>query len=945
MSKTKLHQVIIKPNDNRDAFAVKAAENMVHPDEWEKFKDLIAESLRKAKSYNVRIKDASRSTLLPDRCHDTIMVSGVRGSGKTTFMLSALHYIEDSMEDRQGVSISGIEPLGIIDPTLIEDKVHIFVNIISLVKQKVEKKALKSNCFTRDDNSLSGSYGQWQKSFKGLAEGLPCIKDVGADGFSGDDWLDSEFVMEKGVQRAHAANTLEKNFHNFIHQSLAFLKKDAFILCFDDIDTKFEKGEPLLDTLHKYLTTPQLITVISGDPQLYSTLVRRKQWDNFSDKQLDQEKRLNRTNFFEGIVNQLEQQYLLKLLKPERRLSLNSLYEKHRLKDRYEIIIELDENYEGQTKQSLADFYDRNLKMIGISTPESWRRFLLSLPIRTQQQLIYEFSNKTSQEQVQKSISQIFWSDLAAKNVDIYLLSNAPQLIVINALRYLIDNEILTEGYSFTPVFSNQMSNGSQFALGACLTSAIKTDSSLIFDYWVRIGISRELLGLLPAIEESKIKAPSLRNFISHCAVYEDRPARYVARLAVSYMRATKGFRTFKATGKKDDYREKPWHGTLPLFGLEEKRKGALSPNETRIDEAIKGLKSSDRLAAIMASLPLSGATDHKGQTVPIYSLYSLLGVIGELVQTIQNTEADRCTTTVISVLKRNSQFREYPLPQWMSDLSTPELSGNSAEHEDPVETIEKNENILENSFVSSLIEWGRKGTRIKASPELLGKSFTRFFYTMNHMDDRLSSENRLGQWMHRIVVAFLNSIVVVEALEKSELNNISIELTNPVTADKNFINNLKNINLNKAHDRLSFSKWMLACPVWQFYLSNSIENLDTFIDYDEFTNNRTNLSIKRRASLTEILDKVLIRGLDKSVSLKRFRVGNKECLDHAVQVFKDQGYSKDEIMTAENNTSDQKKLITILQQKLKAEYAADSIIISTIRSLITRAKKGEITW
>lgn len=57
---------------------------------------------------------------LPDteeRLHNTITISGTRGSGKTSFLLTLLKD-EDVKKD--------CEVLEIIDPTLVEEKGHIF---------------------------------------------------------------------------------------------------------------------------------------------------------------------------------------------------------------------------------------------------------------------------------------------------------------------------------------------------------------------------------------------------------------------------------------------------------------------------------------------------------------------------------------------------------------------------------------------------------------------------------------------------------------------------------------------------------------------------------------------------------------------------------------------------------------------------------------------------
>jgi hypothetical protein len=64
-----------------------------------------------------------------NRVHNTILINSKRGSGKTSFILSMMSD-EEFPKD--------IYPLRIIDPTLIESKEHIFLHIISLIKQAID---------------------------------------------------------------------------------------------------------------------------------------------------------------------------------------------------------------------------------------------------------------------------------------------------------------------------------------------------------------------------------------------------------------------------------------------------------------------------------------------------------------------------------------------------------------------------------------------------------------------------------------------------------------------------------------------------------------------------------------------------------------------------------------------------------------------------------------
>lgn len=84
-----MHDISIRLDDERDAYIVSDIKEFVHKKELEQVKCFIADSLDKAAIYlNSNIK--SKSGILPTRRHDTVMLAGVRGSGKTTFMLTLL---------------------------------------------------------------------------------------------------------------------------------------------------------------------------------------------------------------------------------------------------------------------------------------------------------------------------------------------------------------------------------------------------------------------------------------------------------------------------------------------------------------------------------------------------------------------------------------------------------------------------------------------------------------------------------------------------------------------------------------------------------------------------------------------------------------------------------------------------------------------------------------
>ena len=845
--------IIINLNEDRDAYIVEKPKDIIHVNELNQVWGLLEESIMAAKDYE-------NSEAPFKRKHDTIMLAGVRGSGKTTFMLSLLQYVRRGHMKFECENVGswqkegyGIEVLKIFDPTLIEDRVHVFINIISLIKDSVDEKAKKSNCFKDPDSDNARDYKAWEKSFKKLADGLPAINGVGHDEFSGDAWLDSEFIMDKGVGRAHAANHLERNFHEFVRKSLKFIGKTAFLLCFDDIDTSFGRGWPVLEVLHKYLTTPQFVTILSGDAHLYSILIRDHQWANFSDVLLKMEavSGTERTEY-RDTVSHLEEQHLLKLLKQERRVFLSSIYQKMLYDAKSVFKISVDK--EGKDDKELYDTYVEMMNKLGVEQSErkDTFRFLASQPLRTQKQLLY--AHLKMPKKIAQSIIEIFWTDLASKKVDVSSLRNAPQHVTMYLLDYLVRNKIISEGFGLTPIYSDSLMNGAQFALSSIMSDQINKDPSQIFEYWLRVCMAREMGILMGDRTVARGEGPSLQNFIDHCAFNQRKATRYLARHSTAYMRA---FRGFNFETRKMDYKRYElgaWHGTLPLYARAETIRGSKEDNFGRIDEV---LNNAEPFMRIMGSLPLSGATDHNKRALPIYSIYNLLGIIGQVINYARENRDDLTESSkkVAALLYRNSQFREYPLPTWASTYNMDRFEG------DEQSSLGKEyENVELMAFSEDISKWARIDLNNSISASMLGKVFTRLFYSLNNLDKGFSS-NQLGEWFHRMIVIFLHSSVVVEAMEQIDIAEHKINLTNPVTKDTVFVDNLKKIINAKFHEddtKFVFSKWLLSCPIWNVYLKFKLIDMDIFAEHFILTK-----TIKYKSNLHDLLENVAIKDKD----------------------------------------------------------------------------------
>jgi len=303
-----MEEIVIDLQDSSNAKGYKTG-NLVHQREFSRAKELIEKRLARASSFKHENE--------PTRYNDTISILGSRGSGKTSFLFS----LRD--EFRKNSKAEVLKP---IDPTLIEEKGHIFLTIISLIKESVYNKINLSDVTPND--SAYQKKKEWEDKLRKLADGLPSMDGIGS-GLNDSSWQDAEYIMDKGLKSVKAATNLEVDFNDLVNYALEILKKDAFIIILDDIDVDFRKGWPVLETIRKYLTSPQIIVLLSGDLKLYSKAIRKQQWKNFGKALLKNEAEgQNKMDGYNELVTEMESQYMQKVIKPENRIHLKTLLEK-----------------------------------------------------------------------------------------------------------------------------------------------------------------------------------------------------------------------------------------------------------------------------------------------------------------------------------------------------------------------------------------------------------------------------------------------------------------------------------------------------------------------------------------------------------------------------------------------------------------------------------------
>ncbi len=282
-------KVLIDLSDSTYAHSF-AEQNRIHQVEFDAAVSLVVNQIKRIG------KNKTNEKHVINRVHNTISIFGDRGTGKTSFIRSLFDEIEKRCKGKEELMI-----LGLIDPTLMEEKAHIFLLIISMINDEVKKVIEKGTC--EPGGKAYKQRMDWDACVKKLAKGLPSLDKVGND-YNNTSWQDDEFIMRKGLDDIMAAYQLEENFHKMVDMALDILGKKAFVVAFDDIDINMEKGWRVLETIRKYLTTPKIISLLSGNMYLYNLNVRGQQWEQFDSRLITHEK----SREYVKLVNQLENQ-------------------------------------------------------------------------------------------------------------------------------------------------------------------------------------------------------------------------------------------------------------------------------------------------------------------------------------------------------------------------------------------------------------------------------------------------------------------------------------------------------------------------------------------------------------------------------------------------------------------------------------------------------------
>lgn len=442
------------------------------------------------------------------RSHDAILVSARRGDGKTTFLTDILRLLQQGpdtyreiLPDRVKKSqVAALYPLGIVDPTLIETKQNIVVIVIEKIEMAVKR------VYRLNETAKKGEYEDFRRALHELATGLTLLDGIGDSALHGKDWADADYILERGLEKARSAGAFERAFHLFLEIACDFVRVDAFVLAIDDVDTSFDRGWPVLEALRKYFATPRLKVILAGDIRLYNLLVRQQQWKQISRDFFEIEQKIGVSQSYadqlSSMVGRLQDQYLVKLVRPENRVMLAPLL---RYANNGEILLQVLRSDPGASLPENTFMRRYARRLLGIRALEDRaliRAALLRLPLRSFVQVLVgawdlcapdKIVPRGARRQALAALSSVVSTDFLTLDLGEYDLEDpAPHRVLAALSRWLTTKGFWIKFSRFHPEGSSDTDDLVAMGVAAQMIDLFRRNPQTMIDYWLRICVIRE---------------------------------------------------------------------------------------------------------------------------------------------------------------------------------------------------------------------------------------------------------------------------------------------------------------------------------------------------------------------------------------------------------------------------------------------------------------------
>lgn len=815
-------------------------------------RDQLVESIRNSVTLPDADKSAGLTRFIDESGRNVFFVDGTRGAGKTTFINSVVKSLNSDTGD---VKVS-IKCLPTIDPTKLPRHEPILVTVTARLNKMVSDKL--KGCWSSNDHKKQKE--QWQNHLAQLQRGLHLLtdKEYKPEYFSDALKLDAQLDYSIGGQ------DLSEIFDKLVERACDILGCKAILITFDDIDTQFDAGWDVLESIRKFFNSQKLVVVATGDLRLYSQLIRGKQYENYSKTLLDQEKESARLAERGYMVEHLEQQYLLKLFPVQKRMQLKTMLqlvgEKGRDQHSEKISVLYSKGSDGikvnTVRSALENIVSNGLNIRVGSDLDMYVDELLKQPVRLLMQVMQDYYSRLQASSISESVllrDSLYGAMLSS----IYRvgLNYEQHRIGMDSLcddifRYSRQDQEVNTGFYLRPQSSNE-------ALRNCSVYLASQVSALCDG-----GLS-QLLQLMLVGCGSVSLFDSVQKLVGNHGDRYQQPTdiEFKSYMSIGRRESVTNWANRSCAVISDDGSLNTSPGVyLGMIHMSKKKRAAYKALDINAERGLAKVA----LAASLSSALTPSPTD-------FLSVFNLIGAIADLadvdtgaseIKEIETT-AEHAPAIHKKIILENESFRKAVIkiiakPTCVAPLWSRYAEKGVGEEVDELDVVDEKD--ISASIVL-LIKWNRLvrqlSSKIKPSSMLIGKIWTRLFFNLSNIaakhksllgSDPLASEGKYtnqtnaAKIMRFNVLAFLHAVLVEEdayhRVSESSVSCISVNFKqNPVTSVGQLVTKLQSMeNLSNISNTHPIFYSILKCPLVHPFIFplGSINSADNFLSQQE---------------------------------------------------------------------------------------------------------------
>lgn len=725
----------------------------------------------------------------------TYFIDGTRGAGKSTFLRFAF---------KQLATPARVYPLMYLDPSRIESSENVLLHVLKNLRRLAENYSSR-NKFHEDRME------KFRRLFQQIAGGLHLF--VAKDDAFKD--LDAELFLDYGLDRAADSQRLRNLLHQIIDLVCEMYKVNALLLAIDDADTKAEMAIQVLESIRKYLDTPRMVVLVTGDLEMYSLLVQNHFQRDFAseDKGLNPDRKQQQNR----MVEHLEEQFLLKLFPIQRRIQLKTL---HTLIEKQNYVVTSPENAKNLSLKDAIDMIGaEGLRLRAPADMRIFREHVLKLPVRSVLQLLSTYfkptqgSSANARERASEALRATALSSLYRHDVDVESIAEGDLHATIEAAfdLSLLDGDPDTAAYLRPQVRDLSLRNA-YVSLSADVARLCEQNPAKAITYLLTTAGSSSIYRL---VEKSQGSVVPRTNGDSGANELQKKLKQYLS------------------VGKTENALNWSWHATAAFIGsttsaswvlrqgitgVRTGNKGGATTIDSQLDDTLR-MGNAKPYPAIAFSQ--SGVKQY-GNTQRYLSIFNTLGLIANLLE-LDNQVHDVRRDNIRTQLNKVLSIPTVSLPNWKDLVSVESADDESKDggDDDVQQSEEAQQKVAIDLLVDQIGKWLDTCQSLKSkfhpSAVLLGKIWNRLYFSLDNISSyarsKTSDRDRCAKSMELFAWALVNACLVEEFdyhYRGLEAATGSIDRKNPVTSGESVIS-----KFNNASPEFTPLTYMIAtCPL-----------------------------------------------------------------------------------------------------------------------------------